>query len=390
MYSKAAAADVARELVPLLRAHAREVDAKAAFPVEALRALRDSGLMGLLVPREHGGMGGGVHDVAEVGRVLAHGCASTAMIWAMHSQQVDSIVAFADARLAERLLPRVAAGEVFIASVTTEPGSGGQILRASASLTGGTGTLALDRKAPIVTGGEHADGFLITMRDSAESSADSVTLVYADRDQLSLEVTGDWDPMGMRGTRSVGMRVTGEVEPDQVVGERGGFRRVALASMVPVAHVAWSACWLGAAQSALSDVVRLIRSAAKPGGLDPHSDLVTERLARVRIDLELVSGYLRQVCDKVAAHRAQGRPLDDTATQIHLNTLKVAAAELTFGAVDRLVQLCGMATGYLKTSELPLERHFRDLRSASLNIANERLLKVTGALSLMDRPVTLI
>ena len=69
---------------------------------------------------------------------------------------------------------------------------------------------------------------------------------------------------------------------------------------------------------------------------------------------------------------------------------RVVAAELTFRAVDRLVQLTGLATGYLRTSPIPLERHFRDLRSASLNYANDRLVTASGALSLMDRSVRLI
>jgi acyl-CoA dehydrogenase len=112
---------------------------------------------------------------------------------------------------------------------------------------------------------------------------------------------------------------------------------------------------------------------------------VQERVAQVRIDLELVSAYLNRVVAEVSAARAEGRPVDAEGIQIHLNTLKVAAARLTFQAVDRLVQLAGLSVGYLKDSPIPLERHFRDLRSASLNNADDRLLTATGALTLLDR-----
>jgi acyl-CoA dehydrogenase len=380
----------AEDLVPVLRQHAAAVDRTARFPVASLEALRHSGLLGLTVPAEYGGRDGDLHDLTAVAQVLAGGCLSTAMVWAMHCQQVDSLVRYAAPALVKEVLGRVAAGECYIASVTTEPASGGALLTAAAALSERDGVLVLRREAPVVTGGEHADGFLITMRDSADAPANHVTLVYADRAQLQLEPSGTWDPMGMRGTESVALRITGEFPSDQVVGERGAYRTIALESMIPLAHLAWSACWLGAARSAYADVVGLLRSRQRPRSLDPDSELVADRLARARLDLELVSGYLAGVVTEVTDRRADGRSMDTSSTQIHLNALKVAAAELTFRSVDSLVRLCGLGTGYLKNSPVPLERHFRDLRSASLNFADDRLLRAMGKLSIRDRSVQLI
>jgi len=381
---------LAEAVLPVLAEHAAAADETAAFPVESVAALRASGLLGLLVPQAHGGLSGGPADLAEVAQVLAGGCLSTAMIWAMHCQQVDALVRFAPPGLSGRLLPRIAAGELLLASITTEPTGGGVLTSASSPLGEAGERLRLDRLAPIVTGGEHADGFLVTMRDSAGATDNRVTLVYADREQVGIETTSGWNPMGMRGTHSVGMAVRGDLPVEQVVGQRGAYREIAVDSMIPLAHIGWSACWLGAARSALSEVVALSRSRRRPSSLDPGSELFTERLARARIDLELVSAYLDKVVTEVGVLRAAGRSLDNPATQIHLNSLKVAAAELTFSAVDRLVQLTGLATGYLRGSAIPLERHFRDLRSASLNFANDRLLKAIGSLSVLDRSVRLV
>ncbi|GAA4929098.1 acyl-CoA dehydrogenase family protein [Actinoplanes utahensis] len=379
----------AESVLPVLTEHAAAVDAAARFPEEGMQALRASGLLGLLVPAEHGGMGGGLSDLLTVGRTLASACSSTAMIWAMHCQQVDALVRHATPRLHTELLPRIASGEVYLASVTTEAATGGRLLTAAAALHETGELLDLRREAPIVTGGLHADGYLVTMRAGEEASRQSVSLVYVDRDQLDYETAGTWDPLGMRGTQSVAMTLTASVPRHHVVGVPGEFRDVAVDSMIPVGHLGWAACWLGAAQGALRDVVRLIGSRRRPGSLDPASDLVRERLARVRLDLELVSAYVERAAAEVMEHRAAGTSLDEPTTQIHLNVVKVAAAELTFGAVNRLVQLVGMSTGYMRTSSLPLERVFRDLRSASLNNADDRLLVATGALSLLDRGVRL-
>lgn len=379
-----------RSVLPVLGAQAAEVDQHARFPHDGLRALRESGLLGLLVPTRWGGLGGSMTDLVEVADQLAGACLSTALIWAMHCQQSDAIIRFADQPLRDRLLPAIARGELYLGSVTTEPGKGGHLLTGVAALEEtSTETLTLDRAAPVVTGGEFADGFLITMRASADARENQLTLVYADRDQLELELRGDWDTLGMRATRSVPMRLRGVIPSGQIVGTAGEFRTIAVESMGAVGHLGWAACWLGAARGALAEVVGLIRSPSRPRGIDLQSPLVQERFARVRMDLEIVSAYLRQTVDEVMDAREHERTLDIPATQIHLNTLKVVAAERTFAAVDKLVEICGMSLGYSKGAAVPLERVLRDLRSASLNYANDRLLTATGTLTLLDRGVHL-
>lgn len=381
----------ANALQSSLARHAAQIDAEAAFPVESLQQMRTSGLLGLLVPAEYGGPGGSLADLVDVAQILASGCLSTAMIWAMHCQQVDAVMRFGSPELRADLLPLVARGEAYLGSITTESRKGGHLMTAVAALESHGGALELDRDAPIVTGGEYADGFLVTMRMSKDSAEGRVSLVYVDRQQADVKhrtQTG-WDPLGMRGTRSAGLHIRGRVPHTHVVGPAGGFRTVATESMIVTAHLGWAACWLGAARSALADLVGLLRSAKRPSGLELNSPLTAERLARIRMELELVGGYLNRVTEEVVSLRADGRSVDNTASQIHLNVLKVAAAELTFSAVDRMIRLAGLGAGYLKTSTIPLERHFRDLRSASLNNSDDRLLVATGALTLMDRTVRL-
>ncbi|MFI5482056.1 acyl-CoA dehydrogenase family protein [Streptomyces rubiginosohelvolus] len=381
--------DAVDRVLPVLVEEARSVDAEARFPEAGLKALRDSGLLGLLVPRDHGGLGGHVGDLVAVAQELASGCLSTAMIWAMHCQQSDALVRFASPGLGADLLPRIARGQLYLGSVTTEPGKGGHLLTGGAPLQRASDTLLLEREAPVVTGGGHADGFLITMRAAPDAAESEVTLVYADRDQLDLVPRKAWDTLGMRGTQSGGLFLSGALPITQIVGDVGDFRRIATESMAPVGHLAWSACWLGTARAALTGLVTQVRSPNRPRGIDPRSDLSLERLARIRMDLELAGGYLHRVQEEVLARRSEGASLEGPALQIHLNTLKVAVSELTHRSVDRMVQLAGLGLGYSRDAPLHLERDLRDLRSAALNYANDRLLTSIGALTLMDRGVNL-
>ena len=63
---------------------AQTVDQEAHWPIEALRALGEEGLLGLNVPRRLGGLGHGLSALAQVTEALGKTCSSTAMCFGMH------------------------------------------------------------------------------------------------------------------------------------------------------------------------------------------------------------------------------------------------------------------------------------------------------------------
>jgi alkylation response protein AidB-like acyl-CoA dehydrogenase len=365
--------------------HAARHDREATFPVEALAEMRSTGLLGLLVPTEHGGLGGGVPDLLDAAIQLGRADMSVAMIFAMHCQQVAAVVEHAGPRLRGELLAEIAAGRLYLASVTTEAGKGGHLRTAQAELEVADGDLVVDRFAPIVTGGMHADGFLVTMRSPDAVSPNQVSLVYAHRHQLQLTEAGDWQPMGMRAMYSAPLRLDGRIPGHQVVGEHGGFDRIASRVFAPLAHLGWSASWLGTACGALSGVLTLLRDKDSRKRFNLDSDLLLSRLGSARQRVDAVHALLRQTAHMVVAADDLSRPRN----QLLLNTLKITAAEQCHAVVEDLIDAVGLQHGYFKNSPTGLERALRDLRSAALNYSNDRLRLADGRLALLDPEVRL-
>lgn len=380
----------ARGVAKTLLEDAALVDDRASFPVRGLEALRESGLMGLLVPERYGGLGLGLAELAAVAEELSGACLSTGLIWAMHQQQVTAIAGAGEESLKDRLLPRIAAGGAYLASVTSERGKGGHLLSARQAVAEDERGLLVERDAPVVTGVSAADGFLITMRSGPDAPESSVSLVYVERAQAEIEITGTWDPMGMRATDSRAAVIRAVVPPDQVVGGPGGFRRIALHPFVTAGHVGWAACWLGAVRALFRRFVAMLRSPRHRKGFALGEDLFGVRLARVRLLLDTVSAYLARVLQEAEELDRTGRDPEDPAFQLHVNGLKVVASEQLYEAADQLMTLVGLRHGYLRNPEFPLERVFRDLRSASMNYANDRLLVANGWLAALDREVVLL
>ncbi|RMI40631.1 acyl-CoA dehydrogenase family protein [Streptomyces triticirhizae] len=363
--------------------HAARTDREANFPVETLAAMRETGLLGLLVPTRYGGLGGGLRALLDASLTIGRADVSAAMILAMHCQQSAAITGHAGPRLREELLPRIAAGQLYLASVTTEAGTGGHLLSSDAELAADEGGLLIDRFAPIVTGGAHADGFLISMRGPDAASPSEVSLVYAHREQLRISRSGDWQPLGMRASHSVALRLAGRVPEDQVVGEHGGFSRIAGQVFGPLAHLGWSACWLGAASGALSRVLRMLREPASRARVNLSSELLLTRLSRARQRIDTVHALLRHTERMVD----RATDLSTPPNQLLLNSLKITAAEQCHLVVEDLIDAVGMRHGYLRDSPTRLERTLRDLRSAALNYSNDRLHLADGRLALLDPEV---
>lgn len=366
-----------------IREHAVECDQQNRFPEEALAALRASGLLGLLAPKAAGGLEGSWQDMAAVTHLLARDDLSVALIFAMHCQQTGTITQHASGIWRDELLARIASGNCLIASVTTDPQTGSDPLRPASALARTDGLLRLDRAAPVVTAGLHADAFLITMRDSAIEAQDPTTLVYADRSQLKVEQFGPWEAMGMRATQSIPLHLTGDIPDHQVIGDPGRFRDVAIQTFVPLAHIGWAAAWLGAAAGALSRTVTHLRKEGRKHKRPP-TDLSLLRLADARSHIDTVHSALQHVLQLLNT-----RPATPPSVQLALNNLKTLAAELTLSAVDNLIELIGMRHGYLASSPLGLERIHRDLRSATLTVSNDKVKLASGRLTLLDAGVTL-
>lgn len=102
---------------------AQTIDREARFPFENYEDLRDSGLLALTVPREHGGIGADSLTYAVILSRVAKGCASTGLTFNMHCAIVDFLLQLASPDQQQRFFKAVVDDGAIFASITTEPGS---------------------------------------------------------------------------------------------------------------------------------------------------------------------------------------------------------------------------------------------------------------------------
>ncbi len=361
-----------------------EVDREARFPHEAVDALREAQALSALVPRELGGGGASIDDIAAACYALGKRCGATAMVFAMHQIQVACIVRHRNgSEWFDQYLRDLAAGQRLIASATSEVGTGGDMGRSVACVEVTDGARSFEKQAPTVSYGAQADDLLTTLRRAPDADGGDQVAVLTHKEQVELEQTGTWDPFGMRGTCSPGFKIRASFAPEQQLPEQ--FAAISGQTMVPVSHILWSHIWLGIATDAFDRARAFVRAAARQKPGEPLPAAV--RLSHLMVELSLLRGEVSSALrDFMDDSTRDGEQVATVARAVRYNNLKIAASEQAPRVCQGAMGVCGIV-GFKNDTPFSVGRHLRDTMSASLMVANERIHQTNAALLLVAKDV---
>lgn len=211
------------ELLERVRGRAAAHDRENTFPDDDLADLKQAGYLGILVPRELGGLGLGLAEASVLQQRLAGAAPATALAINMHLVWTGVAKVMADRGIdALRFVQEgAAAGEVFAFGIS-EAGNDlvlfGSGTDAAPLPDGGyafTGTKIFTSLAPVWT--------QLGLHGLDTSSPDAPQMVYAfvPRSEVQADrvvVRDDWDTLGMRATQSRTTELHGALAPaDRVV-----------------------------------------------------------------------------------------------------------------------------------------------------------------------------
>lgn len=375
-------AQVARNVgADVVAAAADLVDREARFPAEAFLALRRERLLGAMVPEEFGGGGATLTEIAAVCQALGRHCASTGMVYAMHQIQVACLVRHGRRTpFFRQFLARLVEHELLLGSATTEVGVGGDV-RSSLCAVERTGErFTLTKQAPVISYGVESDALMVTARRAPDAASNDQVIVLLTKDGYRLTQTGGWDALGMRGTCSLGftLEATGSVE--QIVPQPYGD--ISSHTMLPTSHLLWASVWLGIATDAVGRARAFVRAEArrKPGTVPPAAT----RLAEVVADLHAMRATVQTGLAEYERVMHDADELSSLGFALRMNNIKILTSRAVADIVTASLGVVGIA-GYRTDSRFALGRHLRDAQSASLMIANDRILAANAAMLLVQK-----
>ena len=367
----------------VLSTHAAEVDRDARFPRESIDALRKAKLLSAYVPREFGGMGLNILQIAKICETLGQYCGSSAMIYAMHKIQVACVVHHAQqSAFFRNYLIQLVEHQRLMASATTELGVGGDLRSSLCAVEIAGDTFRLTKQAPVISYGEAADEILATCRRSADASASDQVQVLVRRGEYTMKPLSGWDTLGFRGTCSSGFALAAQGNAAQILPTP--FAEILAQTMHPFSHIVWSSLWSGIAMDAVRQARAFVRAEArKTPGETPLSAI---RLAEVDRVLQEMRHNVLSLTREYHQLLVEAKPeaFSSFGFAIRTNNLKLSSSQLIVDIVGRAMLICGIS-GYRNDSKYSLTRHLRDAYGAALMVNNDRIIKLNATMLMVHK-----
>lgn len=352
---------------------AARYDRDATFPTENYRDMHEAGLLAISVPKEHGGLGAGFRAYATTAAEIGRYCGATALTWNMHvcsclwsgplsdDLDMDAETRATHLRRRARHYERIVRDGAIFAQPFSEGGAAAAgVVPFSTSATRVDGGWIINGKKIFASLSGAADYYGVLcgeMKPGERPSRKDTMYIAVPATAEGVEVVGDWDPLGMRGTVSRTLLLKDVfVEDDQALMPRGVYYQAA--SRWPHMFMTLSPTYLGIAQAAFDFTVRYLRGEIPGTGPEKRRKFPTKQIAvaQMFVMLQQTKALWFQAVSEACADPAKEQVLRAYAAQY---TVMENANELA----QLAIRTCG-GQSMLKT--LPLERLYRDSRCGSL------------------------
>jgi alkylation response protein AidB-like acyl-CoA dehydrogenase len=371
----------AREIADqVLAPAARENDRVSRFSTEAIGALGQAGLLGLMLSTEFGGAGLGPRTFAAVTATLAEADASVAMVYLMHICGAATIAAARPGAAVAQTLKEISSGAHLTTLAFSESGSRSHFWApVSRARRNGAGVRITAKKSWVTSAGCAQSYVVSSLAPEGTGPTDS-TLYLVPAGLHGFSVAGAWDGLGLRANASAPMMLDACEVPFelQLTDDGKGFQAM-LEVVLPQFNLGSAAVALGLCRAAVAATAAHLKSARfEHLGQSLGESLPTLRaqLATMQIETDGLSARV----DDLVEHLE--RPRDTTVLRV-LET-KAAAGEVAIGVTSTAMRVCG---GAAFSKHLVIERVFRDAHACAVMAPTGDVLREFIAKAILGMPL---
>jgi alkylation response protein AidB-like acyl-CoA dehydrogenase len=363
-------------VLPALRAHAVESDAKAEFHRPHVQTLAEAGLLGLIIPADYGGLGGGLRDLTAATFAMGTACASTALAYFFHCSSAsrgllgleaieaglfDADEAPVVRAFAEKVLHKMGRERKWLANFASESNKTSKArVTISTEAVRADGGWVLNGVKSFGCATGVADEYLVTAKLAGTDTAEGLALFIVGRDQAGVCERSRWDAIGMRGTATHGIVLKDVfVKAGDALAIPGAFVRMMQMSRGTFVgnQVAVMGVYLGAARAVYDHAVNYLRTTkfgdtGDPLGMSPmHQQLIGAMTG----DLSQANLWIRRQLD-LETIEPPPLPKEEVVKQWRL--AKGLSSEAAFRVAVNALKACGTSN---TSNSGPVARGLRDL-----------------------------
>jgi alkylation response protein AidB-like acyl-CoA dehydrogenase len=364
----------ARELAEtVMRPVAAKHDADQTFPWEVQRAIKEAGLSGVWVPKEFGGMGGGVLDLCLVVEEFSRACGGMGVGYAVNALGSFPIILGGTKEQQERWLPGIAAGDKLISFGLSERESGSDAGSMTTRAAKNGDGYVLNGEKKWNTGGAVASYNTIFAVTEPGRGARGISAFVVENDAPGYRVGKHEDKMGIRCVPVVEIHLENCRVPaaNLLGGQEGhGFKHAMLT--LDRARPGVAAQAVGLAQGALDLTMQYTHDRQQFGQSVSSFQGVQWMLADMATQVEAA----RQLVHHAA------RVIDSGHKHITKVSAmcKLMATDVAMRVTTDCVQLFG---GYGYCKDFPIEKYMRDAKITQIYEGTNQIQRLVIARNLL-------
>ena len=345
--------DAARRIAQdVIAPSAEHFDRSGEFPLDNIRLLGESGLMGIEVPAQYGGAGmDPVAYVLAVVEIAAGDAAHSTIMSVNNSLFCAGILKHGSEEQKQLYVRAVAEGRQIGAFALTEPQSGSDAtaMRCRA-VKQADGTFVINGKKSWITSGPVAGYVVLFAMTDPEQGSRGITAFLIDTSRPGFH-RGKTEPkLGIRASATCEIEFSDyRVQPDEVLGEEGHGFKIAM-GVLDAGRIGIASQAIGIARAAYEASVAYAKERQAFGQPIGAFQMTQAKIADMKCKLD--AALLLTL--RAAWLKGQGKRFTTEAS-----VAKLTASEAAMWISHQALQIHG-GMGYSK--EMPLERYFRDAK----------------------------
>ncbi|MDD4873806.1 MAG: acyl-CoA dehydrogenase family protein [Dehalococcoidales bacterium] len=352
---------IAEEQILPVRA---ELDEKEEFPHKIIQNLADTDLLGVYIPEEYGGLGGGCFELCLIIEQLSRVCAGVAISYAANSLGSYTLLEYGSPEQKQEYLPGIARGKTLTAFALTEESAGSDAsgIKTTAARVDG-GYLLNGSKQFITNGGEAQLYTVVALTDKVKGIRGASTFLV-EKGTPGFSFGRKEKKLGIRASATRELIFEDCFVPEKnLIGREGAGFSMTM-RLFDRSRPGIGAQALGIAQGAFEAALEHAKTRIQFGQPIISFQAIQHMLANMAMDVEAARALVY----------GSARGVDSCSKDFSMDSsiAKVFASDVAMRVTTDAVQILG-GVGYMR--DYPLEKMMRDAKITQIYEGTNQILR---------------
>ncbi len=353
---------IAEEKVLPVRA---ELDEKEEFPWEIVKEIAASGLYGIAIPEEYGGIGGGAFELCLATEQFARACGGIAVTYAANFLGSDILIDNGSAEQKARFLPDIASGAKLCAFAITEETAGSDAGAVKTTATKTADGYVLNGSKRFITNGGDATIYTIIARTEPGKGARGLSAFIVEKGTPGFSFGRKEKKMGIRTSSTRELLFDDCLIPkENLIGKEGMGFFYAM-RLFEKSRPGIGAQAVGIAQGAFEAAMEHAQNRVQFGDAIITFQAVQHMLANMAMDIEAARCFVYSAARTVDSGLQKSANMESAMS-------KVYASDMAMRVTTDAVQVMG-GVGYMR--DYPVEKFMRDAKITQLYEGTNQILR---------------